>query len=206
MIAGPNGAGKTTLTRRLRRQGVELGYYINPDEIAETLTGSYEARVIEAQGIADHRREACLAEKQSFTFETVMSHPSKVDFLARARDAGFATQMFFVGTAGPTINLQRVASRVAQGGHDVPADRIIARWKRTMDLLYGAIEASNRTSIFDNSTSTGPRFVMDILNLRATDRKVAYCTGPIPEWVRHYVVDRYRLSGAPLSLESYPAK
>jgi predicted ABC-type ATPase len=190
MVAGPNGAGKTTLTRRLRQQGLELGQYINPDEIAEMLTGSYESRVMEAQRTADRRREACLAEKQSFTFETVMSHPSKVDFLVRARRAGFFTQMFFVGTVGPIINVERVALRVARGGHDVPRDRVVARWKRTMELLREAIEACDRSSIFDNSTSIGPRFVMDIVSPQGSGGRVARCIEPVPDWVRRYVIDR----------------
>jgi septin family protein len=53
MIAGPNGAGKTTLTQNLQQQDVDLGEYINPDEIAAGLVGSLEQRTIEAQQISD---------------------------------------------------------------------------------------------------------------------------------------------------------
>jgi predicted ABC-type ATPase len=123
MIAGPNGSGKTTLTRWLRERGVDFGEYINPDDIAGSLTGSYEQRTREAQRIADQRRDACLEAKRSFSFETVMSHPSKIDILVRAREAGFFVQLFFVGTDDPQTNIERVELRVAQGGHDVPKDR-----------------------------------------------------------------------------------
>src|ERR1700682_1279571 len=153
MVAGPNGAGKTTLTQWLRQRGVEFGEYINPDEIAEGLNGSYEARVAEAQAIADRRREECITARRSFTFETVMSHRSKVDILIRAKQAGFFVQLFFIGTNDPRTNVERVALRVAQGGHSVPIDRIVARWHRAMGLLHYAIEASDKSSIFDNSAT-----------------------------------------------------
>jgi hypothetical protein len=89
MIAGPNGSGKTTLTRWLRQTDIDLGQYINPDDIALELEGSYEARTAEAQQVADRRREEYIRTKQSFSFETVMSHPSKLEVLVRARQAGF---------------------------------------------------------------------------------------------------------------------
>jgi predicted ABC-type ATPase len=88
MIAGPNGAGKTTLFRNLRQSGVDFGEYINPDDIALELQGSYDERVRQAQTIADQRRDACIAAGRSLSFETVMSHPSKIDILARAKAAG----------------------------------------------------------------------------------------------------------------------
>jgi predicted ABC-type ATPase len=125
IVAGPNGAGKTTLTKSLHQRGIDLGEYINPDDIADELQGTYDERVARAQAIADHRREACIEAKRSFSFETVMSHPSKIDILVRAKEAGFFVQLFFVGTDDPRTNIERVALRVQQGGHDVPTDKIV---------------------------------------------------------------------------------
>jgi predicted ABC-type ATPase len=155
MIAGPNGSGKSKLTKWQREQGVEFGEYINPDDIAATLEGSYEARVAEAQEIADRRRAECIRERRSFSFETVMSHPSKIEILHQARGQGFFVQLFFVGIDDPRTNIDRVALRVVEGGHDVPADRIVARWHRTMEALSSAVLAADRSFIFDNS-ETGP--------------------------------------------------
>src|SRR5712692_6474201 len=115
MIAGPNGAGKTTLTRSLRQRGVAFGEHINPDDIARKLEGSYDARVAQAQIAADRRSEECIEAKRSFSFETVMSHPSKVDVLVHAQAVGFFVQLFFVGTEDPRTNVERVALRVARG-------------------------------------------------------------------------------------------
>jgi predicted ABC-type ATPase len=175
----------------LRDRGFDFGEYINPDNIAQELEGSYDHRVARAQALADQRREECIAEKQSFSFETVMSHPSKVDILVRARTAGFYVLMYFVGTDDPRINIDRVALRVAQGGHDVPTDRIVKRWHRTMGFLDQAIRASDEAFIFDNSAS-GPELAFPRLVLHTTSRPEGIVrdvlTRSIPDWVKHYAL------------------
>ncbi len=203
MIAGPNGAGKTTLTRWLRGR-IEFGEYINPDDIAEQLEGTYDERVRQAQMIADARRDECIVARRSFSFETVMSHPSKLDILARARESGFFIQLFFIGTNDPRINIARVAVRVTQGGHDVPTDKIIARWFRTMELLSEAIRLSDRTFLFDNSNivdDVGPGHLFGwskslqrdsiwLFGWRESQMDVPMEDGvdkPLPAWVRRYV-------------------
>lgn len=192
MIAGPNGSGKTTLTRWLRERDIDFGKYINPDDIADQLKGSYKQRTMEAQKIADQRREACIEAKESFTFETVMSHPSKIDILARAREAGFFVQLFFVGTDDPQTNIERVALRVAQGGHDVPEDKIATRWKRTMGQLSEAIRSSDQVFVFDNSAAgtveTIPRLVFRRSPTKGGHRPWSEHHPPVPNWVQQYVL------------------
>lgn len=151
MIAGPNGSGKTTLTKLIRGSGRDLGFYINPDEIALTLEGDYETRVRMAQKEADRLREACLLEGRSFCFETVMSHPSKIEILRRAKALGFFIVLYFVSTENPAINIDRVANRVKLGGHDVPKSLIEARYYRTMSMLPDAMAHSDQIYLFDNS-------------------------------------------------------
>ncbi len=151
MIAGPNGSGKTTLTRQLQADGLDLGTYINPDDIAQELSGSYAERVADAQTIADEMRQHCLHRRESFSFETVMSHPSKIDVLKQAKALGYFNVLYFVGTELPELNISRVRQRVGLGGHDVPDDRIIARYSRAMTLLPLAIAQCDRVVLFDNS-------------------------------------------------------
>jgi len=193
MIAGPNGAGKTTLTRFLRQRDIEFGEYINPDDIASELQGSYDERVRQAQIIADRRRDACIEAKRSFSFETVMSHPSKIDILVRAKAAGFLVQLFFVGTDDPQTNIERVSLRVAQGGHDVPLDRIVPRWNRTMALLSSAIKASDRSFLFDNSAAgsidAGPTLVFTGALGTGGRFEPSLRINPPPVWLRQYVLD-----------------
>jgi len=193
MIAGPNGAGKTTLTKFLRQKPIEFGEYINPDDVANELEGPYDARVKHAQSVADSRREACIVARRSFSFETVMSHPSKVDILVRAKAAGFFVQLFFVGTDDPQTNIDRVALRVAQGGHDVPTDRIVPRWKRTMALLSDAILASDRSFLFDNSAAgfidARPRLVFTSELGEDGRLEPLLRVNPPPDWVQRYAID-----------------
>jgi predicted ABC-type ATPase len=132
VFAGPNGSGKSSLTRQLLIQGHDFGEYINPDDIAADLSGPYEERVRQAQQIADDRRANAISARRSFSFETVFSHPSKLDVLDQARRAGFDTILFFIAVDDPSINVERVKTRVSLGGHDVPADRIESRYRRTM--------------------------------------------------------------------------
>lgn len=152
MVAGPNGSGKTTLTNELRRSGIDFGYYINPDDIARNLTsGSEGNRTRLAQRVADDQRNVCLQRRISFSFETVMSHPSKVEILRGARKLGYQTALYFVATENPSLNVARVAQRVALGGHDVPEDKIRERYTRTLKLLWPAMLEADRFVLFDNS-------------------------------------------------------
>ena len=200
MISGPNGSGKTTLTNQLRARDVDLGEYINPDDITKDLVGSYEARSAAAQQIADTRRDEAIRAGRSFSFETVMSHPSKIDILLRAKASGFCVQVFFVGTNDPRTNVERVAVRVTQGGHDVPTERIIARWKRTMALLPTAIRAADEAYVFDNSSTRNVGITPRLVFRRSVKTRALPQTQqspPMPEWVRIYVLQA--LSIRPLS-------
>jgi predicted ABC-type ATPase len=157
VIAGPNGSGKTTLTNRLRATGLDFGEYINADEIALELPDDGQ-RDTQAQQLANQRRENCLRQRRSFSFETVMSHPSKIDEMRAAKAAGYSLMFIGVALQQPELNVRRVALRVSEGGHNVPTDRIIARYHRTLALMPEAIALSDRALLFDNSDSdAGPR-------------------------------------------------
>ena len=102
--------------------------------------------------IIDFIRMEFLRLKISFTFETVMSHISKVEFLRDAQKYGFKTYLYYVATVDPEINIGRVHYRVNTGGHAVPEQKIRERYYRSLDLLMSAIEVSDRAYIFDNSS------------------------------------------------------
>jgi predicted ABC-type ATPase len=194
VVAGPNGSGKSTLTKYLLDAGIELGIYINPDDIAQTIDLPEPQRSMQAQAIADFKRDACLQRRDSFSFETVMSHPSKVEVMIRAYDAGYDVSLFFVATSDPEINVRRVENRVSAGGHDVPHDRIRARYYRSLDLLsYGALVA-RRTVVFDNSALVGNSPHSQLVNVKNGMRPVAEVVrldnhyrisveADVPQWV-----------------------
>ena len=112
-----------------------------------------------AQIIADFLRKKLLMEKKKFSFETVFSHPSKLDIMRDAVDNGYKVYLYFVSTESPYINTFRVEARKAKGGHDVPKDKIIKRYFRSMDLLYKASQIAYQAFYFDNSEE-GSRIIV----------------------------------------------
>ncbi len=153
MFAGPNGSGKSTITPIFQEIADFPANYINPDEIALSLGGNIMERAYEASAIAANRRQECIERGESFAFETVMSHPSKLALLSKAKKAGFEITVVFISTLNPEYNVGRVRQRVVEGGHDVPTDKIVARYYRTHSFLPKAAEIAQRTYIFDNTVT-----------------------------------------------------
>ncbi len=199
VIAGPNGSGKSTLIEHLMLNGIDFGYYINADDIvkAKGLLGDTGSR--QGQLLADEQRERCLAEGIDFSFETVMSHESKVEFMQRARLAGYDVLLFFIATEDPLLNVSRVKTRVAMGGHSVPVEKILQRYYRTLDLLPDAMVASTSCRVFDNSELA----TIDKLGLRviasgiSSNNLVMLKTfQPVPLWFVRHIRDDGRIINA----------
>ncbi len=104
-----------------------------------------------ASVLADFLRRKALESSNSFSFETVMSAADKVDLLREAHSRGYRTYLYYIATEDPVINIQRVKNRVAEGGHDVPEEKIAARYHRSLSLLVEAIRHTNRAFLFDTS-------------------------------------------------------
>lgn len=154
VIAGPNGSGKTTITSKIiHHEWMEDSIYINPDNIANEMFGDWNSQdaVLKAARYASDMREKCLAERKSMIFETVLSASDKVDFINRAKQAGFFIRIFFVSTQSPTINAARIANRVMEGGHDVPITKIISRYQKSIINCGLVARIADRTYVYDNS-------------------------------------------------------
>lgn len=100
---------------------------------------------------ANFLQDQFLSRGESFSQETVFSHPSKIEALKRAHEAGYRTYLYFVATRSPKINLRRVESRQLQGGHGVPDDKVVARYVRSLAQLKAALPYLSRAFVFDNS-------------------------------------------------------
>ena len=107
-----------------------------------------------ASVLADFLRHKLLAASVPFTFETVMSERGKIELLREAQSLGFRNYLYYVATEHPEINTARVQLRVTQGGHDVPRDKIISRYHRSLDLVRDAIRPTHRAYFFDTSGAT----------------------------------------------------
>ena len=134
---------------------------------------------------ADFIRRKLIAIGTSFTFETVMSAADKIELLKIARTHGYRTYLYFIATEDPAINISRVRSRVALGGHDVPDDKIVARYYRSLNLLFDAIRHSDRAFVFDNS-SPHQRWIAEITDGRQLELKM----NEVPLWFQRAVLDK----------------
>jgi len=119
----------------------------------------------------------------SFTFETVMSHESKVLFLLHAKEKGFRTYLYFIATEDPKINVARVAKRVMKGGHDVPEDKIISRYHRAIKLLSSALKIVDRGYVFDNSGDS-EEWVIETVNVAEEEGTLLeFKSSNLPHWM-----------------------
>ena len=184
VIAGPNGSGKTTVTEQiLRHEWMEDAVYINPDIVAQERFGDWNSAEAVKKSIAycEALREKSLEEGKSLIFETVLSRKDKVDYIRRAKAAGFFVRVFFVCTESPTINASRIARRVMQGGHDVPISKIISRYNLSIANCVEVARIVDRCYLYDNSVENcdaRPLF-------RTVDGKVyKEYRGEIPDWAR----------------------
>jgi len=126
--------------------------------------------------LADFFRSEFLANGFSFSCETVFSHPSKIELLKIAQLKGFRTYLYFVSTECSEININRVASRVKEGGHDVPYDKIVERFQRCLDNVSLALPCLNRAYFFDN-TGTDIRFLGEV-----NEGNWKLYTSRLPQW------------------------
>jgi predicted ABC-type ATPase len=174
-LAGPNGAGKTTFYHaHLRPAGLR---FVN----ADVLAGELKLNPYAAASVAEVLRRQLVEQRESFVFETVFSDPvgNKLTFLKEAAATGYNVVLCFIGISGPEVSEERVAMRVSQGGHDVPAEKLVARFPRALANLKTAIRELPQVWIFDND------------DLRTPFRRVAVfesgqrvtLNGPVPEWL-----------------------
>ncbi len=137
--------------------------------------------------IAELIRFYLLQKRISFTFETVMSHGSKVAFLKLAKEKGFRTYLYFIATEDPQINVSRVAKRVESGGHDVPKDKIINRYHRAIKLLPTALKVVDRGYVFDNS-GDDVEWIAESANLRNEEStRLEIKAEEFPCWIKKVV-------------------
>lgn len=175
-LAGPNGAGKTTFYHsHLAPVGLRL---LNADILARELQlDPYTA----ARAASALRTELC-ALGESFVFETVFSDPvgDKLEFLKECARTGYNVVLCFVGISGPAVSEERVAMRVTQGGHDVPGDKLVARYPRIVENLRRALLELPRVWIFDNNDLSVPFRLVAVFE----EGRAVKLVKSIPAWLR----------------------
>jgi predicted ABC-type ATPase len=154
LLVGPNGAGKSTLYRALVATGaIESDLeFVNADLHERDFlqhVPDLQKRSEAAREWADARREALLNARAGFVSETVFSHESKLGLIRHAQSLGHQVVLYVVALDDPQRLLARVSQRVREGGHNVPASRILARYPRTMAHLVQAVRIADLAFLYD---------------------------------------------------------
>lgn len=175
-LAGPNGAGKSTFYgAHLKATGLR---FVNADVLARELS----VDAYRAAEMAGALREKLLEQQESFVFETVFSDPvgDKIRFLQRAGWAGYTVILCFIGISDPAMSEQRVIMRVTQGGHDVPAEKLAARFPRTLENLRKSIRILPHVFVFDNSDLSDPYRQVAIFH----NGEANFLSKSLPAWIQ----------------------
>jgi|WetSurMetagenome_2_1015567.scaffolds.fasta_scaffold01448_15 predicted ABC-type ATPase len=186
MIAGPNGSGKSSATGKYKSDSPDFpSIYINADNIKK----QFYLTDKQAQGKADEMRQTALSRGESFAFETVMSHLSKIDVLREAKEKGYETRTLYITTQDPQINKIRVQQRVADGGHTVPEEKIEPRYDRSMAFMPLALLYSDKAKVFNNSFDN-PVLIYE----KNHDQEKKYPQLPPSKWSLEMITKHTRMS------------
>ena len=155
IIAGCNGAGKTTASYTVLPEMLGCKEFVNADEIAKGLSPfNPESVAIEAGRLMLQRMDDLLSEGSDFAFETTLSTRSYVKFIERAQAKGYFVALLYFWLPTPEQAIERVATRVREGGHNIPSDVIRRRYAngiKNLTALY--IPLCNYWAIYDNSSA-----------------------------------------------------
>lgn len=193
LIAGINGAGKTSFYRYQLQRLTPGAEFVNADELGQQLWPGRELEhVEEAARLAAERRAILLTELRTFVAETVFSHESKLDLVRDAKRRGFRVILYHIHVSTPELAKARVATRIHQGGHPVPAEKVDVRFDRTLRLIPRAAADADLTLVFDNSGRAATTHVHVLTLERGRAVKIRE---PVPQWVERAYAEplaRYR--------------
>jgi predicted ABC-type ATPase len=135
--------------------------------------------------ITDFIRHQLVEQQRSFSFETVMSHSQKVAFLDLAKAVNYTTYLYYIATENAQINIERIKNRQKKGGHGVASNKVVSRYKRSLNLLLDALQTADRAFVLDNSKRRN--FV--VLE-KKYDGLIYPQSKSIPLWVDQYVISQ----------------
>jgi predicted ABC-type ATPase len=203
VLAGTNGAGKSSIGGEMfLERGVQ---YFNPDDASRRIQSvnphiSISEANIEAWNQGRRLLERSIAERIDFAFETTLGGKTITSLLARAHSEGIEVRIWYVGLNSPELHIARVRSRVAQGGHDIPEERIRERYTQSRLNLIHLLPKLTELLVYDNSKEADlqkgePPEPTLIFHLNE-GRVVETCDLTIvPGWAKPILAAAMRLSG-----------
>lgn len=177
VLAGVNGAGKSSVGGYLLTQAGMS--WFNPDTYARELAAAYGQSQQEANITAWNegvrRLDLAIASAASFAFETTLGG----DTIAARLMAAAATHdvlMWYCSLSSAEQHIARVRLRVTQGGHDIPQDRIRARWSSSMRNLLALMPYLAQLQVYDNSVdvAVGEPVPDPVLVMASEDQQLIY--------------------------------
>ncbi len=153
IIAGPNGAGKTTFAREFLPREAGCPTFINIDMIAAGLSPfKPERAALQASRLMIEEMESFLGRGESFAVETTLAARGYIRRIPLWQSAGYAVKLIYLWLPSVEMALERVAQRVAQGGHAVPEHvvrrRFEAGWRNFNVVYRGLVDG---WQLLDNS-------------------------------------------------------
>jgi predicted ABC-type ATPase len=180
VLAGGNGAGKSTFYKLyLDKYGIK---FVNADLIAKDIDPeNREDMSQQAATLAAKIREDLISRGVSFCFETVFSHESKIDFLARAKANSYRITLVYIHLFDSSLNEARVKQRISEGGHSVPTAKIHSRIPRTLKNIKTALSIVDEAYILDNSSKDNPFQQVIVKKLENFETMI----DPLPDWANY---------------------
>jgi len=177
-----NSEGSTWI-EKARTNGLSIGIF-SRNGILQT---HQEATAYDGALAAQFLRKMFIRKGDSFTIETVLSDRSKITLLEDSIKGGFKNYLYFICTVDPKINLKRVKNRAIQGGHDVPKQKIIERYNRSLLLLKEVIPLCHRVYFYDNSITREDRKVNLVAEIDPLNKFFCY-SDDLPMWLNANVI------------------
>ncbi|MEZ0611781.1 zeta toxin family protein [Fibrella sp. WM1] len=183
IIAGPNGAGKTTAAYTLLPEVMQINEFVNADEIARGISPfNVDGVAFEAGRLMLQRIDYLMEKGEDFAFETTLATRSYVQLIKRAQRQGYVVSLYYFWLPSAVVSKERVAFRVARGGHNIPADVIERRYSRSiLNLRNLYVSVCDYFTVIDNGTVT-PQLVavgklqseVEVYNEQVWKRILAY--------------------------------
>ncbi|MBW0160166.1 MAG: zeta toxin family protein [Sediminibacterium sp. Gen4] len=142
IIAGCNGAGKTTASFTILPEILDCKEFVNADEIAKGLSPFQPENVsFQAGRLMLERVDELLNNRSDFAFETTLTTLSYLNTIKEAKVKGYSITLLFFWLDNVTLAIERVKTRVREGGHNIPEETIKRRYIRGIKNLISKFTA-----------------------------------------------------------------
>ncbi|GIP49012.1 MULTISPECIES: zeta toxin family protein [Paenibacillus] len=183
IFAGTNGAGKSTISLQMREL---IGEVVDPDQIAMRLNPEDPRSAdLSAGKEAIKRIRSLISTNHHFAVETTLSGTFFLRHMQLAKEKGYQIIMYYIGLQDVQMHIDRVASRVEQGGHWIAEEDIRWRYGQSLQNLKPAVSIADQLIIIDNTFE--PTIIAEI-----QDNQLIYRMDQIPEWSKS-VLDLFRI-------------